>query len=127
MQSFEVVWKTVRDRHFDPKLGGLDWQAVHDELRPKVEKAKTIADARAVMTEALDRLGQTHFEIIPSGLYEDLEHPNEGPGELGLDVRLIEGRVVVTSVTPRDFLHHWPASSRAGSSRRWRASWSATF
>ncbi len=99
VQSFEVVWKTVRDRHFDPKLGGLDWQAVHDELRPKVEKAKTIADARAVMTEALDRLGQTHFEIIPSGLYEDLEHLNEGPGELGLDLRLIEGRAVVTSVT----------------------------
>jgi carboxyl-terminal processing protease len=98
VQSFEVVWKTVRDRHFDPKLGGLNWQAVHDELRPKVERAKTMAEARAVMSEAIDRLGQTHFEIIPSGLYDDLENPNEGPGEVGLDVRLLDGRVVVTAV-----------------------------
>ncbi len=99
VDSFEVVWKTVRDRHFDPKLGGLNWQAVHDELRPKVEQAKTMADARAVMTAAVGRLGQTHFTIIPSGLYEDLENPNDGPGELGLEIRLLDGRVVVSAVT----------------------------
>lgn len=29
LDSFEKVWTTVRDRHWDPKLGGLDWQAVH--------------------------------------------------------------------------------------------------
>jgi carboxyl-terminal processing protease len=98
VESFEVVWKTVRDRHFDPKLGGTNWQAVHDELRPKVERAKTMADARAAMTDAVERLGQTHFAIIPSGLYEDLENPNEGPGELGLDIRLLDGRVIVTEV-----------------------------
>jgi carboxyl-terminal processing protease len=98
VESFEAVWRTVRDRHFDPKLGGLDWQAVHDELRPKVERAKSITEARAVMQEAIDRLGQTHFEIIPSGLYEDLENPNEGPGVIGVKVGLLEGRVVVTSV-----------------------------
>ena len=89
----------MRDRHFDPKLGGLNWQAVHDELKPKVEQAKTMADARAVMTAAVARLGQTHFTIIPSGLYEDLENPNDGPGELGLEIRLLDGRVVVTAVT----------------------------
>ena len=99
VESFEVVWKTVRDRHFDPKLGGLDWQAVHDELRPKVQRARTMAEARAVMNEALDRLHQTHFEIVPSGLYEDLENPDEGPGVLGLEVRLLDGRLVVTEVT----------------------------
>ena len=98
VESFEFVWKTVRDRHFDPKLGGLDWQAVHDELRPKVERAKTMGDARALMSEAIDRLGQTHFEIIPSGLYDDLENPNEGPGEVGMDVRLLAGRAVVTAM-----------------------------
>ncbi len=100
VESFEAVWKTVRDRHFDPKLGGLNWQAIHDELRPKVERAKTIADARALMTEAVERLGQTHFEIIPSGLYEDLENTNEGPGVLGIDLRLIDGRALVTAVSP---------------------------
>jgi carboxyl-terminal processing protease len=98
IESFEVVWRTVRDRHFDPKLGGLDWQAVHDELRPKVERAKTNAEARDVITAALERLGQTHFAIIPSELEKDLDNPKQGPGVLGLDVRLLDGRVVVTAV-----------------------------
>ncbi|MFI5461231.1 MAG: S41 family peptidase [Isosphaerales bacterium] len=98
VESFEVVWKTIRDKHFDPKLGGLDWQAVHDALRPKVEGATTMKDARAVMSEAIERLHQTHFGIIPSDLYEDLENPKEGPGEVGLDLRLIDGRAVVTAV-----------------------------
>ena len=39
--AFEKVWTTVRDKHWDSKPGGLDWQAVHDELRPKMEAAKT--------------------------------------------------------------------------------------
>ncbi len=98
VESFEVVWKTIRDKHFDPKLGGLDWQAVHDTLRPKVEAATTMKDARAVMSEAIERLHQTHFGIIPAELYEGLENPNEGPGEVGLDVRLIDGRAVVSAV-----------------------------
>ena len=125
VESFEVVWKTVRDRHFDPKLGGINWQAVHDELRPKVERAKTMADARAAMTAAVERLGQTHFEIIPSGLYEDLENPNEGPGVLGLDIRLLDGRVVVTEVKQGHARSRRRASNRDGSSTRSTASPSA--
>ncbi|HET9299214.1 MAG TPA: hypothetical protein VFO11_04670, partial [Candidatus Polarisedimenticolaceae bacterium] len=33
--SFDRVWATVRDRHWDPALGGLDWVAVRAELRPR--------------------------------------------------------------------------------------------
>ena len=32
IDSFEYVWKTVRDKHWQTKPGGLDWQAVHEEL-----------------------------------------------------------------------------------------------
>ena len=98
LESFEVVWKTVRDQHFDPKLGGVNWQAVHDELRPKVERAKTDDEARDAMSAALERLGQTHFAIIPSTVYKVLENPNEGPGEVGIETRLIDGRIVVIAV-----------------------------
>ncbi|MFH1574736.1 MAG: hypothetical protein ABIG68_12185, partial [Acidobacteriota bacterium] len=33
LESFEHVWKTIRDKHWDPALGGLDWQAVYREFR----------------------------------------------------------------------------------------------
>lgn len=98
VESFEVVWKTVRDSYYDPKFGGLDWQAVHDELRPKVERARSNAEARDLMAQAIDRLGQSHFAIIPSELEPDLDNPRSGSGEVGLEVRLIDGKAVVSSV-----------------------------
>ena len=51
------VLATVRDKHWDPQLGGLNWQAVHDELRPAVEDAasmeEAVAAAVALATTAL--------------------------------------------------------------------------
>ncbi len=100
LESFEVVWKTIRDTHFDPKLGGLDWKAVHDELRPKVEKATTMAEARAAMTDMLGRLKQTHFGILAGEALHEADDAPGGEGQAGFDVRLVEGRVLVTAVDP---------------------------
>lgn len=30
IESFDAIWTTIRDRHWDPTLGGLDWQGVRD-------------------------------------------------------------------------------------------------
>src|SRR5262249_29587900 len=99
VESFEVVWKTIRDKHFDPKLGGLDWQAIHDASRPKVEAATTMKEARDLISAMIDRLHQTHFGIIPAELYKGLDNPDDGPGEIGLAIRLVEGRAVVSAVS----------------------------
>jgi hypothetical protein len=77
LESFEHVWTTVRDKHWDPKLGGLDWQAVHDELRPQLERAATREQARAVMEDMLSRLKQTHFGIVPAEVYQEIESGGE--------------------------------------------------
>ena len=53
LDSFEKVWTTVRDKHWQTKPGGLDWQAIHDEYRPRVEKAASHDEARAVIQEML--------------------------------------------------------------------------
>jgi TonB family protein len=82
IDSFEYVWRTIRDRHFDPTLGGLDWQAVHDELRPKVENAQSIDEARGAMIDMISRLHQSHFAIIPADVYENIEAP-VGKGDRG--------------------------------------------
>jgi carboxyl-terminal processing protease len=109
IESFEYVWTTVRDKHWDPKLGGLDWQAVHDELRPTIENATTPEQARAVMRSMLHRLHQTHFGIIPADVYGEMKGSKSqageasgegGEGEPGIDLRIIGGRAVVTAVTP---------------------------
>ncbi len=105
IKSFEYVWTTVRDKHWDPKLGGLNWQAVHDELRPVIEKADSMEQARSVLTDMLGRLHQTHFGIIPAELYSEVDADGKkeaggGPGSIGFDVRVVGSRVLVTSVEP---------------------------
>ncbi len=98
--SFEKVWTTVRDKHWEKNPGGLDWQAVHDEFRPRMDKTETMEEARAVMREMLGRLKQTHFGIFPASVYEDVGVEGGGDGSTGIDVRVLDGQAVVTRVNP---------------------------
>jgi carboxyl-terminal processing protease len=103
VESFDYVWTTVRDKHFDPTLGGIDWPAVRRELKPRVERARSANEARAIMEEMLSRLKQSHFGIIPAEFYCDVSGArNESPigGTTGLDARVIGGRALVTRVAP---------------------------
>jgi carboxyl-terminal processing protease len=98
IDSFEYIWKTVRDKHWDPRINGLDWQAVHDELLPRIEKAGTMPEAREAISAMLDRLHQTHFGIAPAALYGELEASGSADGNPGIDVRILDRRALVTSV-----------------------------
>jgi carboxyl-terminal processing protease len=101
LASFEEVWATVRDRHYDPTLGGLDWQAAHEDYLPRVEKAKTEEDGRAIMNEMLGLLGQTHIGVVPALAYGDVEGGQGGNHTPGLEVRILDdggGRAIVTRV-----------------------------
>src|SRR5437868_2341787 len=100
VESFEKVWTTVRDKHWQAKPGGLDWQAIHDEYRPRVERAASHDEARAAIQEMIGRLGQSHFAIIPATVYSVLDENVEGPGTSGIDARVLDGHAVVTSVDP---------------------------
>lgn len=98
LDSFEYVWKTVRDKHWEARPGGLDWQAVHDELRPKIEKARSTEEAREIMSSMLELLHETHFGIIPGQVYEEFESPGSEEGQPGIDVRSLDGHAIVTGV-----------------------------
>lgn len=99
VESFEQVWKTVRDKHWQVKPAGLDWQAVHDELRPAIEKADSMDAARAVMRDMIGRLHQTHFNIVPGEVYGDAADENKPhDNTTGIDLRVVDSRALVTSV-----------------------------
>jgi carboxyl-terminal processing protease len=105
LDSFEKVWTTVRDKHWQTKPGGLDWQAIHDEYRPRVEKAASHADAQAIMQDMLGRLKQSHFAIIPAPVYSVIDDSANGPGisgpgTTGIDARVLDGHAIVTGVDP---------------------------
>ncbi len=104
LDSFEKVWTTIRDKHWEKNPGGLDWQAIHAEFRPKVEQAKNIDEVRGLLKEMLSRLHQTHFGIFPATVYEEVGAVGDldavGDGSTGIDLRVLDGQAVVTRVDP---------------------------
>jgi carboxyl-terminal processing protease len=99
LESFDCIWTTIRDTHWDPRLGGLDWKGLRAELRPQVEQARDMSRARAVMTDLMARLKQSHFALIPREAYEELaKGPSGGPGGVGLVVRVVGGQALVVRV-----------------------------
>lgn len=100
LASFDLAWKTVKETYHDSTLAGLDWQGIRDRLRPRMESAASSEEARAVIGEMLAPLNQSHFMIIPREYYqgERTDSALSGNGVCGFDVRLVDGKVFVTSV-----------------------------
>jgi carboxyl-terminal processing protease len=98
-ETFDAVWKIVKDGHFDPAFDVARWDRVGAELRPKAIEARTPGEFRAVLADMLGRLGLSHFAVIPSTPDNPGDHVNLS-GEPGFDVRLIDGQLVVSSVDP---------------------------
>jgi len=100
LDSFERVWTTIRDTHWEKNPAGLDWQAIHDEFRPKVAKAANMDEARVAIREMLARLHQTHFALFPATVYDAVREDSAGPGAPGIDLRILDKQAVVTGVDP---------------------------
>ncbi len=101
LESFDYVWTTIHEKHFDTTFGGLDWLAVRDELKPKVEAAETMEDVREVLEDMVGRLGLSHFGIIPNDLYQNIDGPpKKGSfgGETGIEARAADGTALVVRV-----------------------------
>jgi carboxyl-terminal processing protease len=96
-ETFDAAWTIIRDSHFDRTMNGVNWDAVRTELRPRAETAKDSAELRSVIRDMLGRLGQSHFALIP-GSASGPKPALDLSGDLGLDVRLIDGAVIVSSV-----------------------------
>jgi carboxyl-terminal processing protease len=117
LATFDRAWTLVAETHWDPNLGGVDWPAVRDELRPKARSAPNDRELRRVLEEMTRRLGQSHFALLPgagddssteatraedgddllpgcapaarAAILTALDHPAQA-GEPGLELRLLE-------------------------------------
>lgn len=100
MEVFQFVWEEVQRSHYDPKLGGVDWNAVRAQYEPKAREAKTDDEFYAVLNQMLGELKQSHFGVIPPGAFVAQEEARTrlSDGETGLTVQLVEGRPIVTRV-----------------------------
>lgn len=116
LADFDRSWELVRDTHYDETYNGVDWDAVRAELRPKAEKARTLAQSRRIINEMVGRLNQSHFGVIPEAIEEPMvdagadsdgsgdggpvEFTGDGDGSAGIgaEYRIVGGEAMVTAV-----------------------------
>ncbi len=101
VESFDYAWSRIDEMLWDAVKDTVAWDSVRAALKPEIESARTMQDARAVMERMLDRLGLSHYQIIPAYAlteYSGDESSRGSGGETGLTVRLIDGEPVVVSV-----------------------------
>ncbi len=113
----DAAWRTVRDKHYDKTLGGLDWNAVRARYEPLALAAPSEAAFYRVLNQMLGEVGQSHMMITGPGAededdIEELADPGETAGgasaavpspsgaigDPGLTVRVIEGRPTISDV-----------------------------
>lgn len=97
-ESFDIVWRTVKDKHFDPTLGGLDWNKVREQYSPRAAAAKSDAEFYDVLRQMLGELHQSHFNIIPPEAIVNDDSPEPKGGGIGIDLRLIDGQAIINHV-----------------------------
>jgi|RhiMethySRZTD1v2_1073278.scaffolds.fasta_scaffold64968_4 carboxyl-terminal processing protease len=107
-QSFDIVWRTVKEKHFDPTFGGVDWDAVRRKYEPRLAKVKKDGELYLLLNEMLGELHQSHFGVIPPEAILEDGSWNQPGGNTGLDLRIIDGQVLITRVAPDS------AAARAG-------------
>ena len=106
LESFDQVWKTVKEVHWDQSRVGSLWDEAGGKYRPLAEKAKSTKETRVILNNMLSELGLSHYGIIPK-LSSDAVKPDDKvpsgenvdiKGYSGLDFRATDDGVVVSRV-----------------------------
>lgn len=123
LADFDSMWDIINESHFDPDFGGVDWNAVRDELRPQAAQAQNRREIRSIMRDAINRFGLSHFSILPEAdddapteannstsdsdiigsndsikLVDDSDTDGQGDWDTGIDIRMIDGQAVVSAI-----------------------------
>lgn len=79
VEVFNEAWRYLQQGFVDSKMNGANWQAVHDEMEPYAEGARSSDDLRRVIALMIGELNSSH-----SGVGAPMEERKTSTGRLGL-------------------------------------------
>src|SRR5687767_3908022 len=89
LASFDTAWTRVRDSYYDASMRGLNWLALRDSLRPRVEQGRSRDDTRSAITTLVSRLGESHFGLLPGEIDAGSAGKTDVAGDAGFEVRFV--------------------------------------
>ncbi|HZH30557.1 MAG TPA: S41 family peptidase [Pyrinomonadaceae bacterium] len=101
-EIFEIVWGTINESYYDPTFRGVDWKAVRERFRPRMEAAPNDQEFYALFELMLAELRDDHTSFHgppPVAEIADKDASRSKQGRtLGLALGEVEGQTVVTEV-----------------------------
>ena len=94
--SFNKVWNTVNEKHYDPTFGGVDWKKMREIYEPKAMSAVSDNAFHDVLRQMLAELKLSHFGILPPAA--EMAAAQTGRGVVGLDITMLDAEPVISRV-----------------------------
>ena len=90
---FESLWSTVRDRYYDPRFRGADWNAVRERFRRRAQSVRDDDGFAALAGAMLGEIPSSHLGIV---------RPSNSVGAAGIGARTetFDGAEIVAEVVP---------------------------
>lgn len=102
VDDFDVVWEAVAEYYVDDSFGGVSWDAMREEFRPRVQSAPDVESAYGAIGEMLGRLENDDTFVIPPSVVPELATAAVGQREeeyAGVGVMISDFREVGVVVT----------------------------
>ena len=109
-RAFDFVWDTIDQRYYDPKLNGVDWNAMRARYRPLALQATDDDAFWDVLDRMTGELRDAHTRV-ESPKRVELRQRDESI-TLGMAIALLDGRLALSAVNPDS--DAWWAGVRPG-------------
>lgn len=93
-QSFDKVWNTINEKHYDKTFGGVDWKKMREIYEPRALAAKTLNEFHTVLRQMLGELKLSHFGVFPKSSQATQTTQPSG-GITGIELKMIDGQAVI--------------------------------
>ncbi len=97
-EVFEKIWREIHDHYYDPSYNGVDWNEVHERYAPLVDATKNDQEFYALMSQMTSELHDAHTRFNSPEQWRNFRR-QQGV-TVGFTVDDVDGKTVVTSVTP---------------------------
>jgi len=98
VKLFDQVWRLIYDNYYDRDFRGINWREQRDAFRPVAESAANNSEFYRTLRQMIGKLGDAHTRIYSPEDGFDRYRPSGL--SVGLIVRQVEGKPVVTWVEP---------------------------
>jgi C-terminal peptidase prc len=98
-RTFDVVWTTVHRTFWDSAFADTEWRRIGEQHRERVVGEADNRRFHAALRAMLGELGRSHFTVVsPDALRERALTERRSTGTLGVTVRVVRDRLLVTRV-----------------------------